>query len=308
MVSKALPGPAPLPLWPHLKPSFFLHPGHASLLSACPHCHDSSIRSGCQLAVSGVFPSAPTWLPWAEIFIFQPLLRVSFSEKRFPFLSLSFFSFFLSKKKKQPHLQHMKVPRPAVWMGAAASTTPPSQQHQIQAASLTYATIYGNARSLTHGSRPGIEPASSRDDIGSLTSWATTGTLEKPFLIPHWQRVFIRILLKRNLFVYVVQNRMAKKVFIHLRDNEQTFGLKTLTSSCLVSLSCCAPEQIFFFFLNQAELCNLTAGASVSLPHVPLLHENTLLASAHLIFPLVLSIKLLHLSNKHSSHGSHTHL
>ena len=38
---------------------------------------------------------------------------------------------------------------------------PQPQPRQIRAESSTYITAHGNARSLTHGARPGIEPASS---------------------------------------------------------------------------------------------------------------------------------------------------
>ena len=38
---------------------------------------------------------------------------------------------------------------------------PEPQQRQIQALSVTYTTAHGNAGSLTHSERPGIEPASS---------------------------------------------------------------------------------------------------------------------------------------------------
>ena len=39
--------------------------------------------------------------------------------------------------------------------------TPQQQQHQKQATSAAYTAACGNAGSLTHGARPGIEPASS---------------------------------------------------------------------------------------------------------------------------------------------------
>ena len=39
--------------------------------------------------------------------------------------------------------------------------TPQPQQHGIQATSVTYTTAHGNAGSLTHWVRPGIEPVSS---------------------------------------------------------------------------------------------------------------------------------------------------
>ena len=40
-------------------------------------------------------------------------------------------------------------------------STPKPQQCQIRATTLTYTTAHGNARSLTHWARPGIEPVSS---------------------------------------------------------------------------------------------------------------------------------------------------
>ena len=58
-------------------------------------------------------------------------------------------------------LQHMEVPRPG---GQAerqlpAAAEPQPQPHRIQATSVAYTTAQGNARSLTHWPRPGIEPA-----------------------------------------------------------------------------------------------------------------------------------------------------
>uniref|UniRef100_A0A8W4FL86 Uncharacterized protein n=1 Tax=Sus scrofa TaxID=9823 RepID=A0A8W4FL86_PIG len=47
---------------------------------------------------------------------------------------------------------------------------------RLRAASATYTTAYGNAGSLTHGARPGIEPASSWFLVGFVNHWATTGT------------------------------------------------------------------------------------------------------------------------------------
>jgi len=46
-------------------------------------------------------------------------------------------------------------------------STPQPQQHQIRATSATYTTAHSNARSLTHGARPGIEPASSWILVGA---------------------------------------------------------------------------------------------------------------------------------------------
>ena len=47
-----------------------------------------------------------------------------------------------------------------VQIGAAGASLPQPQQHGIQATSTTYTTACGNAGSLTHWARPGIEPAS----------------------------------------------------------------------------------------------------------------------------------------------------
>ena len=48
--------------------------------------------------------------------------------------------------------------------------TPQPQPHQIRAASVTNTTAHGNAESLTHGARPGIEPATSWFLVDLLTT------------------------------------------------------------------------------------------------------------------------------------------
>ena len=48
--------------------------------------------------------------------------------------------------------------------------TPPSQQCQIRAASATYSTAHGNARSLTHWAGTGIKPASSWLLVGLISA------------------------------------------------------------------------------------------------------------------------------------------
>ena len=50
-----------------------------------------------------------------------------------------------------------------------------------QARPLAYSTAHGNAGSLTHWARPGIEPATSWFLVGFINHWATKGT--PPFLI-----------------------------------------------------------------------------------------------------------------------------
>ena len=58
----------------------------------------------------------------------------------------------------------------------AATVRLGSQQCQIWATSVTYTTASGNAESLTHWVRPGVEPASSWILVGFLTCWARVGT------------------------------------------------------------------------------------------------------------------------------------
>ena len=54
--------------------------------------------------------------------------------------------------------------------------TPQPQQRGIRATSATYATAHGNAGSLTHSVRPGIEPETLWFLVGFVNHWATTGT------------------------------------------------------------------------------------------------------------------------------------
>jgi len=54
--------------------------------------------------------------------------------------------------------------------------TPQPQQCGIGATSTTYITAHGNAWSLTHWARPGIEPAASWFPGGFVNHWARTGT------------------------------------------------------------------------------------------------------------------------------------
>ena len=59
----------------------------------------------------------------------------------------------------EPHAWHMEVPR---LKGSCSHwPMPKPQQRQIWVSSATYTTAYSNAGSLTHWTRPGIEPASS---------------------------------------------------------------------------------------------------------------------------------------------------
>ena len=78
-----------------------------------------------------------------------------------------------------PHLRHVEVPRLRV-ESAVARPTPQPQQLEIPALSSIYTTAHGNARSVTHWARQGIEPE---------TSWFLAGFVstepgqELPFAI-----------------------------------------------------------------------------------------------------------------------------
>ena len=56
----------------------------------------------------------------------------------------------------------LEVPRLGVTSELQLQPSPQPQQHGIQAVSVTYSAVCGNAGSLTHRARPGIEPASSQ--------------------------------------------------------------------------------------------------------------------------------------------------
>ena len=87
-----------------------------------------------------------------------------FSKNDSPF---HFFFFFLG-----PHLWHLEVPRLRSILSCGCQRTPQSQPqpHQIWAMSTTCTTAHGNAGSLTHWVRLGVEPASSWILVGFASS------------------------------------------------------------------------------------------------------------------------------------------
>ena len=87
------------------------------------------------------------------------------------FLTSSLFFFFLG-----PHPQHMEVPRLGWKRSWSCQSMPQPQQHQIQIASVTYATAHGNIGSLTHWVSPGIKPHPHGHCVGFLSHWATLET------------------------------------------------------------------------------------------------------------------------------------
>ena len=93
-------------------------------------------------------------------------------EPRFSHLSveLILFPFFLFIPEA------WEVPRLGVGIGAEAAGLHHRQQRQIWAASVTYTPAQGNAGSLTHWWRPGIETCTLMDTSQICFCWATTET------------------------------------------------------------------------------------------------------------------------------------
>ena len=90
------------------------------------------------------------------------------------------FSFFFSG----PHLE---VPKLGVKSELQLRPTPQPQQHQIRAVFVTYPEVCGNTRSLTHWTRSGIKPTSSRMPChvrNSLSHHGNSWTQE--FLLFFW--------------------------------------------------------------------------------------------------------------------------
>ena len=73
----------------------------------------------------------------------------------------SFIIFFSFACFLKPHSWHMEIPRLGVQLECSHQPKPQTQQEGIQALSATYTTAHGNAGSLTHRVRPGIEPTTS---------------------------------------------------------------------------------------------------------------------------------------------------
>ena len=83
-----------------------------------------------------------------------------------------------------PHLRHVEVPRLVSHQNYSCRPTPQSQQRGIPATSAVYTTAHGNARSLTHWVRPGIEPE---------TSWFLAGFVSTS---PQWELLHLQLLLE----------------------------------------------------------------------------------------------------------------
>ena len=103
------------------------------------------------------------------------LLMVSFAVLNI--VLLLFFFYFFIFYFLGPHLWHMRFPGLGLNQSCCCRPTPQPWQYRIQAVSATYTTAHGNARSLPHWVRPGMEPATSWFLVGFVNLCATTGTL-----------------------------------------------------------------------------------------------------------------------------------
>ena len=108
------------------------------------------------------------FLIW-EIMLF---LNLKWTDLLFYFLLFILKNFFVFLG---PHLWHMEVPRLVSSWSCSRQPRPQPWQHRIRAASVTYTTAHGNAGSLTHWIRPGMEPA---------TSWFLVRSV---FAAPQWE-------------------------------------------------------------------------------------------------------------------------
>ena len=99
------------------------------------------------------------------------------------------------------NLSHMEVPRLRGPVGVRAAG--PHHSHssaRIRAASVTYTTVCGSARSLTYRARPGIQPA---------TSWFLVGFVSAVPLreLPH--PTFLNLLLRHSTYKHILIQRQT---------------------------------------------------------------------------------------------------
>ena len=109
------------------------------------------------------------------------ILHLSVHKSLFFFSSPLFLSFFLLFKATPMAYISSQEGVESNW----SQPTPQPQQRRIRAESATYTTARGNAGSLTHWERTGIEHTSSYILVGIINPWATRGTPSSPlFSIP----------------------------------------------------------------------------------------------------------------------------
>ena len=108
-----------------------------------------------------------TNLPFCAKHTHKDVLSNRFPISKIPPLAFFFFFFLIFLG---PHQWHMEVPRQGPNQSCSCRPMPQPQQHGIQATSATYTTAHGNAGSLTHWARPGIEPATSWFPVGFISA------------------------------------------------------------------------------------------------------------------------------------------
>ena len=107
----------------------------------------------------------------------------------------------------------------------SSQTAPQPQQLRIQTESVSYTTAHGNAGSLTHWVRPGIEPATSWFLVRFTNPWATMGTPPLTFL-------YIMCLLS----LYIINHREPRD---HLNDqNNVILENRVIDFACIFILLC----------------------------------------------------------------------
>ena len=138
---------------------------------------------------SGIEPKHPYRdLSWQERWGFNSISSIVFFLFVCLFVCFCFFSFFFLGL----YLWHMEVPT----LGVQSELWTPTGLHHSQsnagswAASATYTTAHGNARSITHWTRPGIEP---------VTLWFLLGLVSAA---PWWELPVLLLLLFVCLFFY----------------------------------------------------------------------------------------------------------
>ena len=110
---------------------------------------------------------------------------------------------------------------------------PQPQQHQIWAAFVTYTTAHGNAGSLTHWGRPGIEPVSSWILV-RFVSTEPQWELIMPILeISKWGRERLR-----NMFKALKSNKR--------QGPDSSSGPQNLPFRCLITWGSLNPASVAF--------------------------------------------------------------
>ena len=145
----------------------------------------------------------------------------------------------------------MEVPRLGVEWSCSRWSTPESQQLGIPATSVTYITAHGNAGSLTHWARPGIEPAFSWILIAFVNHWATMGTPWIPISMyrPFGSHVKLSLTLSLFLGIEVVFQPLCPPSVLLLKSLDRRKGNKELSIG---------PHQRFQPLIQEKRLTCLT--------------------------------------------------